>query len=60
LGSTVDANNTRERVPVTHPPQHMDQVHHVDLAGLFRIGPIVGLKNCYTRLQEGKVIAMGN
>jgi len=26
----------------------------------FRISPIVGLKNCYTRLQEGKVIAVGN
>ena len=31
-----------------------------NLAGLFRISPIVGLKNCYTRLQKGKVIAMGN
>jgi hypothetical protein len=38
----------------------MGRVHHINLAGLFRISPIVGLKNCYTRLQEGKVIAVGN
>src|SRR5204863_2877276 len=25
-----------------------------------RVSPIAGLKNCYARLQEGKVIAMGN
>jgi hypothetical protein len=36
--------------------QHMGRVHHVNLAGPFRISPIVGLKNCDTRLQEG----MGN
>jgi hypothetical protein len=36
--------------------QHMGRVHHVNLAGLFRISPFVGLKNCYTRLQEGKII----
>jgi hypothetical protein len=29
-------------------------------AGVFRIVPIVGLKNWYARLQEGKVTAMGN
>jgi hypothetical protein len=34
--------------------------HNVNLAGLFRISPIAGLKNCYARLQEGKIIAMGN
>jgi hypothetical protein len=38
----------------------LDRVHHVNLTGLFRISPTVGLKNCYTRLQEGKVIAVGN
>jgi hypothetical protein len=32
----------------------------VNLAGLFRIRPIAGIKNCYTYLQEGKVICMGN
>jgi hypothetical protein len=32
----------------------------LNLAGLFRISPIVGLKNCFTRLQEGKVVSMGN
>jgi hypothetical protein len=26
----------------------------------FRVSPMAGLKNCYARLQEGKVIAMGN
>jgi hypothetical protein len=36
------------------------RVHHVNLAGLFGISPIVGIKNCYTHLQEGKVICMGN
>ena len=51
--------DTRERVSVTHPAA-AHRLHHVNLAGLFRISPIVGLKNCYTRLQEGKVIAMGN
>jgi hypothetical protein len=34
--------------------------HNVNLAGLFRNIPIAGLKNCYARLQEGKIIAMGN
>src|SRR3979411_2466754 len=42
------------------PGRSMGRVHHVNLAGLFRVSPIVCLKNCYTRLQEGKVIAMGN
>ena len=60
LGSTVDANDTRERVSVTHPAAAHRSALHVNLAGLFRISPIVGLKNFYTRLQEGKVIALGN
>ena len=34
--------------------------HNVNLAGLLRISPIVGLKSCNTRLQEAKVIAMEN
>jgi hypothetical protein len=53
---------TRERgVSVTHTrSQHMGRVHHVNLASLFRISPFVGLKNCYTRLQEGKIIYMEN
>jgi hypothetical protein len=38
----------------------MGRVHHVNLAGLFRISPIAGLKNRYTRLQEGKVMGMEN
>ena len=38
----------------------MGRVHHVNLAGLFRISPFVGLKNRYTRLQEGKIIYMEN
>src|SRR5712664_3473092 len=54
LGSTVDANG--DSVPTR--PQHIGCT--INLAGLFRISPIVGLKNCYTRLQEGKVIALGN
>jgi hypothetical protein len=33
---------------------------NVNLAGLFRTGPIAGIKNCYARLQKGKVIAMEN
>ncbi len=32
----------------------------LDLAGLFRVRPIVGIKNCYTRLQERKVIYLRN
>jgi hypothetical protein len=36
--------------------QHIGRVHHVNLAGPFRNSPIVGFKNCDTRLQEG----MGN
>jgi hypothetical protein len=35
-------------------------MHHGSLAGLFSVSPIVGLKNRYTRLQEGKIIYMGN
>jgi hypothetical protein len=38
----------------------MGRVHHVNLTGLFRISPIVGLKNYCTRLHEGKIIYMGN
>ena len=38
--------------------KHKGRVHHVYLAGFFRINPIVGFKNCYTRLQEGKIISM--
>ena len=38
----------------------MGRVHHVNLAGLFGISPFAGLKNCYARLQEGKVISIGN
>jgi hypothetical protein len=36
------------------------QVRDVNLTGLFRISPIIGLKNCYARLQEGTVISKGN
>jgi hypothetical protein len=36
------------------------QVRGVNLIGLFRISPIIGLKNCYARLQEGTVISIGN
>jgi len=58
---TLDANDTRERgVSLTHPAAAHGSVHHVNLAGLIRISPIAGLKNCYTRLQEGKVIAIRN
>jgi hypothetical protein len=43
----VDANHMRERdVPMTHTA--------------FRTSPIAGIKNCYARLQKGKVIAMEN
>jgi hypothetical protein len=38
----------------------MGRVHHVNLAGLFRMSPIAGFKNCSTRLQEGNAIAMGD
>ena len=36
------------------------QVRDVNLTGPFRISPIIGLKNCYARLQEGTVISKGN
>jgi hypothetical protein len=36
------------------------QVGGVNLTGLFRISPIIGLKYCYARLQEGTVISIGN
>jgi hypothetical protein len=38
----------------------MDRLRLVNLAGLFRISPIAGIKNCDPRLQEGKVVHMGN
>ena len=38
----------------------MARVPHVNLAGLFRIIPIMGTENCDTRLQEGKIVCMGN
>jgi len=61
LSSTADANDTRERaIPLSVRPQYMGRVHHVDLASLFRISTIVGINNSYARLQEGKVIAIGN
>ena len=34
----------------------MVRVHHVNLAGLVRIGPIVGRENRHARLQEAKII----
>jgi hypothetical protein len=59
LSSTVDANDARERgISVTTRSKHKGRVHRVYLAGFFRINPIVGFKNCYTRLQEGKIISM--
>jgi hypothetical protein len=50
----------RRPLAASTPNRIFGTQHHVNLARLFRISPIVGLKNCYTRLQEGKVIAMGN
>ena len=36
----------------------MARVSYAKLAGLFRIIPI--MENCDTRLQEGKIVCMGN
>ena len=38
----------------------MARVPHANLAGLFRIIPMMGTENCDTRLQEGKIVCMGN
>jgi hypothetical protein len=46
-------------VSVIHPAAAHGSGLHINL-GLFKISPIEGLKNCHTRPQEGKVIAMGN
>ena len=34
--------------------------YRVNLAVYFTISPMAGLKNCYARLQESKIIAMRN
>jgi hypothetical protein len=53
----VDANDMRERgVPMTHTAATLGS--SAPLA--FRTSPIAGIKNCYARLQKGKVIAMEN
>jgi hypothetical protein len=57
LSSMVDVNHMRERgVPMTHTSATLGSSALLT----FRIRPIAGLKNCRTRLQEGKVITMGN
>jgi hypothetical protein len=53
----VDVNDMRERgVPMTHTSATLGSSALL----AFRSHPIAGLKNCCTRLKEGKVIAMEN
>ena len=43
-----------------HGRNTMVRVAHVNLAGPFSIIPVMGPENCDTRLQEGKIVGMGN